>query len=59
MSDEQVYEEVFGEVKDNILSGLETIIEDRDTAIEFFRSLRQKIRMMGIDIPEDPLGRTE
>lgn len=59
MGKDSTYEEVFGEVKDNILSGLDAIIEERDTAIEFMRSLRKKIRMMGIDIPEDPLGSNE
>lgn len=59
MSEDKIFEEIFGDTKDNVISGMEIICEDRDTTFEFMRSLRQKIRMMGIDIPEDPLGRTE
>jgi hypothetical protein len=56
MSEDKIFEEIFGDTKDNVISGLDKICEDRDTAIEFIRVLRQKIRMMGIDIPLDPFG---
>lgn len=54
---EDVFEEVFGETRENVISGLEVVCEDRCTAIEFFKSLRKNLRTMGIDIPEEPVGK--
>ncbi|MEX3625451.1 hypothetical protein [Viridibacillus arvi] len=53
INDDAIFEEVFGDTKDNVISGLEAIIDDRGTAVEFMRTFRKNIRTMGIDIPED------